>query len=208
MNFGNNDMKSFNLKDLINIENIPKDILESIANNTPIDLGLDNIEKENKDLTVEKENKDLTVEKEIKDLTVEKENKDLTVEKENKDLTVEKENKDLPTKEQIINNESKDDLDILSEEDRIKNLEILKKKLRSKQEELRNSRRSKNQKEDSKIKMLKENPLFKNLGSLNTPEAKKMIDTMASKMCTDPRQKKAIKKQMEKLINKMDSTTL
>jgi len=191
MNFNNNNgMKSFNLKDLINIENIPKDILESIANNTPIDLGLDNIEKENKDLTVEKENKDLTVEKE------------------NKDLTVEKENKDLPTKEQIINNESKDDLDILSEEDRIKNLEILKKKLRSKQQELNNNRKSKNQKEDSRIKMLKENPLFKNLGSLNTPEAKKMIDAMASKMCTDPRQKKAIKKQMEKLINKMDSTTL
>ena len=73
---------------------------------------------------------------------------------------------------------------------------------------MRISRKSKNQKEDSRIKMLKENPLFKNLGSLNTPEAKKMIDTIASKMCSDPKQKKAIKKQMEKLINKMDSTTL
>jgi hypothetical protein len=147
-------MKSFNLKDLINIENIPKDILESIANNTPIDLGIDDIEKENK--ATPKNN----------------------------------------------------DLEILSEEDRIKNLEILKKKLRSKQEELHNNRKSKNQKEDSRIKMLKENPLFKNLGSLNTPEAKKMIDTMASKMCADPKQKKAMKKQMEKLINKMDSTNL
>jgi hypothetical protein len=73
---------------------------------------------------------------------------------------------------------------------------------------LRISRKSKNQKEDSRIKMLKENPLFKNLGSLNTPEAKKMIDTMASKMCADPKQKKAMKKQMEKLINNIDSTTL
>ena len=162
MNFGNNnDMKSFNLKDLINIENIPKDILESIANNTPIDLGIDDIEKENKATPIEEQNK-------------------------------------------IISNDS----EILSEEDRIKNLEILKKKLRSKQEELNNNRKSKNQKEDSRIKMLKENPLFKNLGSLNTPEAKKMIDTMASKMCSDPKQKKAMKKQMEKLINKMDSTTL
>ena len=127
MNFGNNnDMKSFNLKDLINIENIPKDILESIANNTPIDLGIDDIEKENKATPIEEQNK-------------------------------------------IISNDS----EILSEEDRIKNLEILKKKLRSKQEELNNNRKSKNQKEDSRIKMLKENPLFKNLGSLNTPEAKK-----------------------------------
>ena len=176
MNFGNNDMKSFNLKDLINIENIPKDILESIANNTPIDLGLDNIEKENKDTVIDQGNS--------------------TIE-ENKATPIEEQNK-------IISNDS----EILSEEDRIKNLEILKKKLRNKQEELRNSRKSKNQNEDSRIKMLKENPLFKNLGSLNTPEAKKMIDTMASKMCSDPKQKKAIKKQMEKLINKMDSTTL
>jgi hypothetical protein len=164
MNFDNNDMKSFNLKDLINIENIPKDILESIVNNTPIDLGI------NED--IHKENKNTIIEEEIKSTS--------------------------------ISNNS----EILSEEDRLKNVEILKKKLRNKEEELRHSRKSKNQKEDSRIKMLKENPLFKDLGSLNTPEAKKMIDTMASKMCSDPKQKKAMKKQMEKLINKMDSTTL
>jgi hypothetical protein len=175
MNFGNNDMKSFNLKDLINMENIPKDILESIANNTPIDLGIDDIEKENKATSIEEENKATSIEEENNDTNIE---------------------------EKIIDSE------IISEEDRIKNLEILKKKLRNKQDELRNNRKSKNQKEDSRIKMLKENPLFKNLGSLNTPEAKKMIDTMASKMCADPKQKKAMKKQMEKLINKMDSTTL
>ena len=163
MNFGNNDMKSFNLKDLINIENIPKDILESIANNTPIDLGIDTIETENKNTIIEEESKSTSI---------------------------------------------SNDSEILSEEDRIKNVEILKKKLRNKEEELRNSRKSKNQKEDGRIKMLKENPLFKNLGSLNTPEAKKMIDSMASKMCNDPKQKKAMKKQMEKLINKMDSTNL
>jgi hypothetical protein len=179
MNFGNNNgMKSFNLKDLINIENIPKDILESIANNTPIDLGINDIQQENKDTPIEIENKDTPIEIE-------------------NSIHIKEEN-------EIISNNSEK----LSEEDRIKNLEILKKKLRSKQEELNNSRKSKNQKEDSRIKMLKENPLFKNLGSLNTPEAKKMIDTMASKMCADPKQKKAIKKQMEKLINKMDSTTL
>ena len=178
MNFGNNNgMKSFNLKDLINIENIPKDILESIANNTPIDLGINDIQQENKDTSIEC-------------------NKDTSIEIE-KSIHIKEE-------KEIISNDSEK----LSEEDRLKNLEILKKKLRNKQQELNNNRKSKNQKEDSRIKILKENPLFKNLGSLNTPEAKKMIDTMASKMCSDPKQKKAIKKQMEKLINKMDSTTL
>ena len=170
MNFGNNEMKSFNLKDLINIENIPKDILESIANNTPIDIGIDDIDTGNKETTIDTGNS--------------------TIKEENKSTSIEREDK------------------IISEEDRLKNVEILKRKLRSKEEELRHSRKSKNQKEDSKIKMLKENPLFKNLGSLNTPEAKKMIESMASKMCSDPKQKKAMKKQMEKLINKMDSTTL
>ena len=171
MNFNNNNgMKSFNLKDLINIENIPKDILESIANNTPIDLGIDDIDTGNKETTIDTGNS--------------------TIKEENKSTSIEREDK------------------IISEEDRLKNVEILKRKLRSKEEELRHSRKSKNKKEDSRIKMLKENPLFKDLGSLNTPEAKKMIDTMASKMCSDPKQKKAMKKQMEKLINKMDSTTL
>lgn len=62
-----------------------------------------------------------------------------------------------------------------------------------------------------KIKMLKENPLLKNLGnldSLNSPEAKTIIDNMASKMCNNSKQKKAIKKQMEKLIGKIESTSI
>jgi hypothetical protein len=180
MNFNNNNgMKSFNLKDLINIENIPKDILENIANNTPIDLGIDDIEKENKETTIDTGNKETTID-----------TGNNTIEEESKSTYIEDEN------------------NIISEEDRLKNLEILKKKLHNKEEELRNSRKSKNQKEDGRIKMLKENPLFKNLGSLNTPEAKKMIDNIASKMCNDPKQKKAMKKQMEKLINKMDSINL
>ena len=178
MNLGNDKKQSFNLKDLINIENIPKDILESIMNNTPIDLGIDDVETRNKDTIIDQGNS--TIEVKTKNITIE----------ENKATSI------------------SNDSEILSEEDRIKNLEILKKKLRSKQQELNNNRKSKNQKEDSRIKMLKENPLFKNLGSLNTPEAKKMIDTIASKMCNDPKQKKAMKKQMEKLINKIDSTNL
>jgi len=189
MNFNNNNgMKSFNLKDLINIENIPKDILENIANNTPIDLGIDDIEKENKETTIDTGNKETTIDTGNKKTTIDTGNN--TIEEESKSTSIEDEN------------------NIISEEDRLKNLEILKKKLRNKKEELLHSRKSKNQKEDSRIKMLKENPLFKNLGSLNTPEAKKMIDNIASKMCNDPKQKKAMKKQMEKLINKMDSTNL
>ena len=81
----------------------------------------------------------------------------------------------------------------------------------TKKQDLSNKRKGKNVKEDIKMKMLKENPLLKNLGnldSLNSPDAKKMIDNMASKMCNNSKQKKAIKKQMEKLIGKMESTSI
>lgn len=156
-----NQNQSFNLKDLIKLENIPADILESINNNQPIDLGI--------------------------------EENDLFIKKKNSSITIDKED------------------DIITEEERLKNIEALKKRFNAKKEELANSRKNKNQKEDNQIKMLKENPLFKNLGnlgSLNSPEAKKIIDEMASKMCTNSKQKKAMKKQMEKLISKMNSSTL
>lgn len=152
----NLDKKSFNLKDLINIENIPEDILESIKNNEIIDL-------------------------------------------------------EIKTDEQVINEQSKE-VEILDEKERLHNIQLVKNRLITKQQELSNKRKgNKNEKEDMKIKMLKENPLLKNLGnldSLNSPEAKKMIDNMASKMCNNSKQKKAIKKQMEKLIGKMDSTSI
>lgn len=147
----NLDKKSFNLKDLINIENIPEDILESIKNNEIIDL-------------------------------------------------------------EIKTDEQSKEVEILDEKERLHNIQLVKNRLITKQQELSNKRKSnKNEKEDMKIKMLKENPLLKNLGnldSLNSPEAKKMIDNMASKMCNNSKQKKAIKKQMEKLIGKMDSTSI
>lgn len=149
----NLDKKSFNLKDLINIENIPEDILESIKNNEIIDL-------------------------------------------------------EIKTDEQVSNEKSKE-VQILDEKERLHNIQIVKNRLISKQQELSNKRKdNKNEKEDIKIKMLKENPLVKNLDSLNSPEAKKMIDNMASKMCNNSKQRKAIKKQMEKLIGKMDSTSI
>lgn len=152
----NLDKKSFNLKNLINIENIPEDILESIKNNEIIDL-------------------------------------------------------EIKTDEQVINEQSKE-VEILDEKERLHNIQLVKNRLITKQQELSNKRKgNKNEKEDMKIKMLKENPLLKNLGnldSLNSPEAKKMIDNMASKMCNNSKQKKAIKKKMEKLIGKMDSTSI
>ena len=149
----NLDKKSFNLKDLINIENIPEDILESIKNNEIIDL-------------------------------------------------------EIKTDEQVSNEKSKE-VQILDEKERLHNIQLVKNRLITKQQELSNKRKgNKNEKEDMKIKMLKENPLVKNLDSLNSPEAKKMIDNMASKMCNNSKQKKAIKKQMEKLIGKMDSTSI
>ncbi len=147
--------QSFNLKDLINIENIPKDILENISNNIPIDLEIEeNPTSQDKPVTEDK---------------------------------------------------------IITEEERIKNIELVRKRLLAKKEELANNRKNKNQKEDSKIKLLKENPLFKNLGNLSnldSPEAKKIIDEMASKMCNNSKQKKAIKKEMQKLISKMSSSNL
>ena len=157
----NLDKKSFNLKDLINIENIPEDILESIKNNEIIDLEIKTDEQ--------------------------------------------------VINEQVINEQSKE-VEILDEKERLHNIQLVKNRLITKQQELSNKRKgNKNEKEDMKIKMLKENPLLKNLGnldSLNSPEAKKMIDNMASKMCNNSKQKKAIKKQMEKLIGKMDSTSI
>jgi hypothetical protein len=151
----NLDKKSFNLKDLINIENIPKDILESIKNNEIIDL-------------------------------------------------------EIKTDEEVSNEQNKE-VQILDEKERLHNIELVKNRLITRQQELSNKRKGKNVKEDMKIKMLKENPLLKNLGnldSLNSPEAKKIIDNMASKMCNNSKQKKAIKKQMEKLIGKMDTTSI
>jgi len=152
----NLDKKSFNLKDLINIENIDEDILESIKNNKIIDL-------------------------------------------------------EIKTDEEVSNEQSKEEVEILDEKERLHNIQLVKKKLINRQQELSNKRKNKNVKEDMKIKMLKENPLLKNLGnldSLNSPEAKTIIDNMASKMCNNSKQKKAIKKQIEKLIGKMESTSI
>jgi hypothetical protein len=85
------------------------------------------------------------------------------------------------------------------------NKEDLKKKLRDKRNALKNNRLGKKYQEENQIKALKENPLFQNIngGNANDSDIKNTIESMASKMSNDPKQKKNIKKQMNHLIEKM-----
>ena len=75
--------------------------------------------------------------------------------------------------------------------------------MREKRESLKNNRTSKKGRENNQMNMLKENPLFQNIDQLDDTKTKNLIETMASKISNDPKQKKNIKKQMENLINKM-----
>ena len=91
----------------------------------------------------------------------------------------------------------------LTEEIIMKNREELRKRTNEKIAHMRNKRSSKNIKQESQIKALKENPLFQNLDLNNNTDIKKIIDNLASKMTNDSKQKKNIKKQMDKIIDKM-----
>lgn len=79
----------------------------------------------------------------------------------------------------------------------------LRKKLRQKTNNMRNNRSGKILREQNQINSLKENPLFQNIGNGNEDEIKKVIETMASSFSKDPKQKKNIKKQIEKLVDKI-----
>ena len=95
---------------------------------------------------------------------------------------------------------------ILSQNNTISsNKEDLKKKLRDKRNALKNNRLGKIYQEKNQIKALKENPLFQNIngGNANDTDIKNTIESMASNMSNDPKQKKNIKKQMNHLIEKM-----
>jgi hypothetical protein len=83
----------------------------------------------------------------------------------------------------------------------LKRKEELKQKLRAKTNNLRNNRMSKEIRENNQINSLKENPMFQNIN--NVEDTKKIIETMASSMSKDSKQKKNIKKQIEKLVDKM-----
>jgi len=97
-------------------------------------------------------------------------------------------------------------LDEKIEQLRTRQNEDLRKKLRQKINNSKNSRMSKSIRQDNQINMLKENTLFKN--AQNEEDIKKAIDTIASSMTKDSRQKKNVKKQMEKLVDKMSDIKL
>jgi hypothetical protein len=109
--------------------------------------------------------------------------------------------KDLVDIENLVNYSDETDKPIKSNRDE------LRAKLRSKTNSLRNNRMSKNIKEENQMKSLKENPMFKDIDP-NSVDMKNIIENMSNKMCADPKQKKNIKKQMEKLVEKMKDTTL
>lgn len=79
----------------------------------------------------------------------------------------------------------------------------LRQKLRQKTNNMRNNRSGKSMREQSQINALKENALFQNINNNSEEEIKKAIETMASSFSKDSRQKKNIKKQVGKLVEKM-----
>ena len=87
-----------------------------------------------------------------------------------------------------------------------KRKEILRQKLRNKTNSLKNNRMSKSFREKNQIESLKNNPVFQNTNS--EEDVKKAIDMFASSMAKDSKQKKNIKKQMEGLVNKMNTDKL
>lgn len=93
------------------------------------------------------------------------------------------------------------------EEDPALRREELRRKLRAKTNSLKGNRMSKQEREKNQINELKKNPMFQNAGLAggNNDDIKNMIDAYASKMTNDPKQKKNIKKQMDSLIEKMNT---
>ncbi len=79
----------------------------------------------------------------------------------------------------------------------------LKQKLKQKTNNMRNNRLGKSSREQTQINALKENPMFQNVGNTSEEEIKKAIEMMASSFSKDPRQKKNIKKQVGKLVEKI-----
>jgi hypothetical protein len=100
-----------------------------------------------------------------------------------------------------LNNLNLNNLNLDKSEKIINDKEEIRRKLREKTNSLRNNRLGKKTKEDNQIKALKENPMFQNIDS--NSDMKGVIDKMASNMSNDPRQKKNIKKQIEKLVDKI-----
>ena len=92
---------------------------------------------------------------------------------------------------------------VLTEEMIRQNKEALRKRVHDKKMELRNKRLGKTVQQKNQIEQLRQNPLFQNQNLNEQVDIKKMIDAYASKMTNDSKQKKHIKKQMEKLMEQM-----
>ncbi len=109
--------------------------------------------------------------------------------------------------EESKNNPSLAPIDIDMNEIQRKRKEIIRQKLKNKMNNFKNNRSGKESIERMQLEALKNNESFRNIQG-NNEEMKKAIESMASNMTKDPKQKKNIKKQMDKLIEKMSETKL
>ncbi len=103
----------------------------------------------------------------------------------------------LPIKQSLFSNTSQSNKD----EDPEKKRKELRDKLRKKTNQMSQSRQSKDQQMKNQLEVMKENPLFSNAFQGTDEEKKKVIDMYASSVTKDSKQKKNIKKQLEKIMN-------
>ena len=84
-----------------------------------------------------------------------------------------------------------------------RNREALKKRFEAQKEEKKN-RLIKDSKDQNKTKILKDFPILQNLNNLpEDVDVKSLINNMACKMTNDPKQKKIMKKKINKLIDEL-----
>jgi hypothetical protein len=84
-----------------------------------------------------------------------------------------------------------------------KNREALKKRFEAQKEDKKN-KSIKDTKDQNKTKILKDFPILQNLNNLpEDMDVKSLINNMASKMTNDPKQKKIMKKKINKLIDEL-----
>jgi hypothetical protein len=104
--------------------------------------------------------------------------------------------------------ESKDGSSDLSSELLQKNREALRKRFEAQKEQKKN-RSIKVAKDQNKAKILKDFPILQNLNNLPEDiDIKNLINNMASKMTNDPKQKKMMKKKINKLVDELKETKI
>ncbi len=90
------------------------------------------------------------------------------------------------------------------EDDAQKKRNELRDKLRKKTNQMAQGRQSKDQQMKNQLEVMKDNPLFSNAFEGSDEDKKKVIDMYASSVTKDSKQKKNIKKQLEKIMNNAD----